>query len=170
MVLFDLSSIGAVAEKAVCIFERDRRRSVDRSAASTCRERIPKKLAVLYFGRGAMPAQKTQIVQKLRQSHFLKILFSIAQLLPAIFYYHLKRMERTDRHETARAEITAIYHENKGRYDYRRITVELHNRSIPFVTPAEWERAGRIRCISGFVRFSTSEIPSGNEPHQLVGS
>lgn len=41
---------------------------------------------------------------------------------------------------------------------------------ILFVTPAEWERAGRIRCISGFVRFSTSEIPSGNEPHQLVGS
>ena len=129
MVLLDLSSIGAVAEKAVCIFERDRRRSVDRSAASTCRERIPKKLAVLYFGRGAMPAQKTQIVQKLRQSHFLKILFSIAQLLPAIFYYHLKRMERTDRHETARAEITAIYHENKGRYDYRRITAKLHNRT-----------------------------------------
>ncbi|EEG32303.1 hypothetical protein CLOSTMETH_00041 [[Clostridium] methylpentosum DSM 5476] len=37
-----------------------------------------------------MPAQKTQIVQKLRQRHFLKILFSIAQLLPAIFYYHLR--------------------------------------------------------------------------------
>ena len=30
-----------------------------------------------------------------------------------------------------KAEITAIYHENKGRYGYRRITTELHNREIP---------------------------------------
>ena len=27
-------------------------------------------------------------------------------------------------------EITAIYHENKGRYGYRRMTMELHNRGF----------------------------------------
>lgn len=106
-----------------------------------------------------MPAQKTQIVQKLRQRHFLKILFSVAQLLPAIFYYHLKRMERTDRHETARAEITAIYHENKGRYDYRRITAKLYTRrmgeggadpvhfwicALLHIGNTEWKRAASI--------------------------
>ena len=37
-------------------------------------------------------------------------------------------MDRTDKYEAAKAEITAIYHENKGRYGYRRITTELHNR------------------------------------------
>ena len=40
-------------------------------------------------------------------------------------------MNRTDKYEAAKAEITAIYHENKGRYGYRRITTELHNRNVP---------------------------------------
>lgn len=75
-----------------------------------------------------MPAQRTQVVQKLRQRHSLDILLSIAQLPRATFYYHLKRMVRTDKYEAAKAEIIAIYHENKGRYGYRRITAELHNR------------------------------------------
>ena len=32
-----------------------------------------------------------------------------------------------DKYKEAKAEIAAIYHENKGRYGYRRITTELHN-------------------------------------------
>ena len=40
-------------------------------------------------------------------------------------------MTRRDKYEVAKAEIMAIYHENKGRYGYRRITMELHNRRIP---------------------------------------
>ena len=39
-------------------------------------------------------------------------------------------MKRVDKYETAKAEITAIYHENRGRYGYRRITEELHHRKI----------------------------------------
>ena len=70
-------------------------------------------------------------MQKLRQRHSLDILLSIAQLPRATFYYHLKRMNRADKYEAAKAEITAIYHENKGRYGYRRITTELHSRNIP---------------------------------------
>ena len=40
-------------------------------------------------------------------------------------------MNCTDKYEATKAEITAIYHENKGRYGYRRITTELHNRNFP---------------------------------------
>ena len=36
-----------------------------------------------------------------------------------------------DKYQTAKDEIVAIYHENKGRYGYRRITTELHKRNIP---------------------------------------
>ena len=61
----------------------------------------------------------------------MKILLSIAQLPRATFYYHLKRMNGYDKYEEAKAEITAIYYENKGRYGYRRITMELHKRRIP---------------------------------------
>ena len=35
-----------------------------------------------------------------------------------------------DKYKAAKAEITAIYHENKGRYGYRRITMELHRRGF----------------------------------------
>ena len=35
-----------------------------------------------------------------------------------------------DKYKEAKAEIVAIYHENKGRYGYRRITTELHNRGF----------------------------------------
>ena len=40
-------------------------------------------------------------------------------------------MNAPDKYEAAKAEIMAIYHENKGRYGYRRITAELHNRNMP---------------------------------------
>ena len=40
-------------------------------------------------------------------------------------------MNRTDKHKAAKEEITAIYHENRGRYGYRRITAELRNRNPP---------------------------------------
>ena len=39
-------------------------------------------------------------------------------------------MGHADKYEVAKTEITAIYHENKGRYGYRRITTALHNRGI----------------------------------------
>ena len=106
-------------------------RPTGRSAAAAGRERLPKKLASLGFGRRATPAQRTQVVQKLRQTHSLNLLLSIAQLPRATFYYHLKRINGTDKYEVAKAEITAIYHENKGRYGYRRITAELRNRNLP---------------------------------------
>ena len=40
-------------------------------------------------------------------------------------------MTQVDKYESEKQEITAIYHENKGRYGYRRITAELSNRKLP---------------------------------------
>ena len=39
-------------------------------------------------------------------------------------------MNAPGKYETVKAEITAIYHENKGRYGNRRITMEVHKRGI----------------------------------------
>ena len=36
-----------------------------------------------------------------------------------------------DTYKSEKQEITAIYHENKGRYGYRRVTAELRSRNIP---------------------------------------
>lgn len=37
-------------------------------------------------------------------------------------------MKKPDKYAAIKEEIHAIYHENQGRYGYRRITMELHNR------------------------------------------
>ena len=37
-------------------------------------------------------------------------------------------MQRPDKYSVEKEEITAIYHENQGRYGYRRITMEMRNR------------------------------------------
>ena len=58
------------------------------------------------------------------------MLLEIAQLPRATFYYHLKAQSREDKYTAAKEEITAIYHEHKGRYGYRRITTELNKRGI----------------------------------------
>jgi hypothetical protein len=37
-------------------------------------------------------------------------------------------MTKPDRYAEAKEQIHHIFHENKGRYGYRRITMEMHNR------------------------------------------
>ena len=39
-------------------------------------------------------------------------------------------MQKTDKYASVKEEITTIYHENKGRYGYRRITAVLRNRGF----------------------------------------
>ncbi len=48
----------------------------------------------------------------------------------ATYYYHLKRLVRPDKYEHTRKQISSIYHTHKGRYGYRRITLELRNQSV----------------------------------------
>ena len=63
------------------------------------------------FGRRATPAQKTLVVQKLRQKYSLNLLLSIAQLPRATFFYHLKQMQKEDKYASVKEEITTIYHQ-----------------------------------------------------------
>lgn len=44
------------------------------------------------------------------------------------YYYYLKRINKKDKYEKVKTEISNIYKENKGRYGYRRITLELRKR------------------------------------------
>ena len=70
------------------------------------------------------------MIQELRQEYDLAMLLKIAQLPRSTFYYHSKNQGKEDKYAHAKVEIAAIYHENKGRYGYRRVTDELHNRKI----------------------------------------
>ena len=42
----------------------------------------------------------------------------------------MKKKDKAEKYDEVKEVITAIYHENKGRYGYRRITIELRNRDI----------------------------------------
>ena len=66
------------------------------------------------------------MIRELRQTIPLDILLEIAQLARSTYYYHANRLTAPDKYSDAKVAITAVYHENKGRYGYRRITMELH--------------------------------------------
>lgn len=57
-------------------------------------------------------------------------LLKLSGISKSNFYYHLNRLKQPDKYTDVKEEIKSIYHENKGRYGYRRITVELHNRGF----------------------------------------
>jgi len=70
------------------------------------------------------------VIEKLRQEYPLSVLLSIAQLPRASYYYHVNRQSIPNKYGEAHEAIRAIYHENKGRYGYRRITTELRHRGF----------------------------------------
>ena len=108
--------------------ERGRRRPAGRSSAVTRGECLPKKIASLGFGKRATLAQKTLVVQALRQRHALKILLSIAQMPCATFYYHLKQMQKVDKYASVKDEITAIH------LDYSRVNGSICRNFNPWNT------------------------------------
>ena len=55
-------------------------------------------------------------------------LLELAEMPRSTYYYYLKQAKKPDKYKAVKEEILFIYHENQGRYGYRRITMELHNR------------------------------------------
>ena len=55
-------------------------------------------------------------------------LLKLAGIPRSTYYYILKRLGKPDRYAETRTEIHAICAANKGRYGYRRVTLELKNR------------------------------------------
>lgn len=70
------------------------------------------------------------MIVKLRQTYPLAVLLCVAQIARSTYYYHAKRHGMVDKYSSAKEEIQAIYHENKGWYGYRRITMELRERGF----------------------------------------
>ena len=58
----------------------------------------------------------------------MRELLKLAELPRSTFYYWLKKLSKEDKYKTEKDEILSIFHENKGRYGYRRITLEMRNR------------------------------------------
>ena len=76
-------------------------------------------------------------------------LLKLAGISRSNFYYHLTKLKDPDKYIDVKEEIKSIYHENKGRYGYRRMTTELHNRGfiINHKTVRKLMKALGIQCF-----------------------
>lgn len=70
----------------------------------------------------------TKIVKKLRLKHDFKILLELAKISRSTYFYNSKSLEKIDKYTEVKDQISCIFHDNKGRYGYRRIHLELKNR------------------------------------------
>lgn len=68
------------------------------------------------------------MIWELRHKHQLLLLLEASGLPRSTYYYYANRLTKPDKYREIKEQITEIYRENKGRYGYRRITDELHNR------------------------------------------
>uniref|UniRef100_UPI00356B6E73 IS3 family transposase n=1 Tax=Serratia marcescens TaxID=615 RepID=UPI00356B6E73 len=84
-----------------------------------------KKLQALFSKATA----KTQVVDELRSQHKLNTLLRVAELPRSTFFYQKKRLSN-ESHRDEKEKITSIFHQHKGRYGYRRITVALKREGI----------------------------------------
>lgn len=57
-------------------------------------------------------------------------LIRAAEMPRSTYYYWVKQMNRPDKYKEIKELIAEIYHEHKGRYGYRRITLVLRNKGI----------------------------------------
>lgn len=79
----------------------------------------------------------------------MKALLKFAKVSRSTFYYYLNRLNKKDKYTNIKEQIKQIYNENKGRYGYRRITLELKNRGyiINHKTVLKLMKAMQIQCF-----------------------
>jgi transposase InsO family protein len=53
-------------------------------------------------------------------------LLKAAGMARSTFYYHFRKSKQPDKYAREKESIIRLYHEHKGRYGYRRITVEMN--------------------------------------------
>ena len=89
------------------------------------------------------------MIWELRHEFKLSLLLEIAELPRSTYYYYIKHRNDEDKYSEIKKQITDIFHENKGRYGYRRITMEMHNRGyiINHKTVLRLMNEEKIKCM-----------------------
>ena len=101
----------------------------------------------------------------------LEILLKIIRLARSTYYYHLKQLDQTDKSQTIKAEIQAIFTEYKGNYGYRRITLALRNRGF-VVNHKKVQRLMKALGLSARIRrkrkYSSYQGEIGKKAENLI--
>lgn len=91
----------------------------------------------------------TQVIQQLRPEHRLSSLLKVSGMARSTFYYHLKALMRPDKYLVAKGEVARIFQRQKGRYGYRRITIDLRTKGIALnhKTVASLMKQQGLKCM-----------------------
>ena len=86
------------------------------------------------------------------------------------YYYYLKKSKGKDKYALIKEEITSIYHENQGRYGYRRITMELHNRGcvINHKTVQRLMKTLGLKCMVRIKKYRSYKGEIGKVAPNLI--
>ena len=106
-------------------------------------------------------AIKSQIIVELRRIHNLDLLMGIAGIPRSTFYYHLARLKSADKDADVKKQISDIYYKHKGRYGYRRITLELRNSGV-LINHKTVERLMGVLGLKCMVRMKKYKSYKGN--------
>ena len=100
----------------------------------------------------------------------MKELLTLANIPRSTYYYYLKRINKPDKYKEIKQQITTIYHENQGRYGYRRITMELHNRgyNINHKTVQRLMKELGIKCMVRIKKYRSYRGEVGKIAPNLI--
>ena len=86
------------------------------------------------------------------------------------YYYHLKKINSPDKYASVKEEISSIYHENQGRYGYRRITLELRKREqkINHKTVRRLMKEMGIKCMVRIKRYCSYKGEVGKAAPNII--
>ena len=110
------------------------------------------------------------MIWELRHEFKLSLLLEIAKLPRSTYYYYIKHMKDEDKYSEIRKQITDIFHENKGRYGYRRITMEMHNRGyvINHKTVLRLMNEEKIKCMVRIKKYRSYKGEVGKVAPNLL--
>jgi putative transposase len=97
-------------------------------------------------------------------------LLVLADIKRSTFYYHLKVMKKPDKYEEVKAVIRQINDENRGRYGYRRITLELRNRGylINHKTVQRLMNQLQVKCLVRMKKYRSYRGEQGKIAPNLL--
>jgi len=109
-------------------------------------------------------------IDELRREYKLMALLEYAGIPRSTFYYYLKKMKNPDKYAGTKEIIKTIYHDNRGRYGYRRITLELRNRGIKInhKTVLRLMKECGIKCLVRMRKYHSYRGEIGNVADNIL--
>ncbi|ATV57567.1 IS3 family transposase [Fusobacterium pseudoperiodonticum] len=80
--------------------------------------------------KGAKREEKVRVIAELRAKYPFKMLLKIAGISRSVYYYYIDKKDIDEKNKDIIEKIKEIYYVNKGRYGYRRVTLELKNQGL----------------------------------------